>query len=97
VLERTPGEAGYRTVNAPGLRAWSSSAPGVKAYKNLNMVTNLAAPAFYRAAVRFRWLGAKGKVLKVLELRTSRCEQPASVGKETETPPPSATNPVTTG
>lgn len=97
VLERVPGEATYHTVNAPGLRVWSSSAPGVKTYKNLNMVTNLAAPAFYRAAVRFRWLGAKGKVLKIMVLRTRRCEQPAPAAKETETPPPSTGSPATTG
>jgi hypothetical protein len=97
VLERVPGESNYHTVNAPGLRVWSSSAPGVKTYKNLNMVTNLAAPAFYRAAVRFRWLGAKGKVLKIMDLRTRRCEQPAPATKETETPPPSTGSPATTG
>jgi hypothetical protein len=97
VLERTPGETIYHAVNAPGLRVWSSSAPGVKTYKNLNKVTNLAAPAFYRAAVRFRWFNAKGKLLKTALLRTRRCEQPAPTATETETPPASAGNPATTG
>ncbi len=97
VLERTPGEATYHVVSAPGLRVWSSSAPGVKTYKNLNKVTNLAAPAFYRATVRFRWLGAKGKLLKTQLLRTRRCEQPAPATTETETPPASTGNPATAG
>ncbi|HWJ50557.1 MAG TPA: hypothetical protein VNR42_06020 [Solirubrobacteraceae bacterium] len=97
VLERVPGETAYHAVSAPGLRVWSSSAPGVKTYKNLNKVTNLAAPAFYRAAVRFRWLSAKGKLLKAEVLRTRRCEQPAPAGTETETPPASTSNPATTG
>ncbi len=97
VLERTPAEPAYHAVSAPGLRVWSSSAPGVKTYKNLNKVTNLAAPAFYRAAVRFRWFNAKGKLLKTALLRTRRCEQPAPAGTETETPPASTGNPVTTG
>jgi hypothetical protein len=97
VLERTPGETAYHAVSAPGLRVWSSSAPGVKTYKNLNKVTNLAAPAFYRAAVRFRWLNAKGKLLKTEVLRTRRCEQPAPASTETETPPASTGNPVTAG
>jgi hypothetical protein len=89
VLERLPGELSYRAVSAPGLGVWTSSSPGVKIYKSLNKVTNLAAPAFYRGAVRFRWLNAKGRVLKMLELRTRRCEQPTSEAPETETSPPS--------
>jgi hypothetical protein len=97
VLERMPADLAYHTVVAPGLRVWSSSAPGVKTYKNLNQVTNLAAPAFYRATVRFRWLGARGKLLKVAELRTRRCEQPAPPKAETETPPASGASPTTSG
>jgi len=94
VLERTPGESTYHAVNAPGLRVWSGSAPGVKSYKNLNKVTNLAAPAFYRAAVRFRWVNAKGKLLKTMVIRTRRCEQPAPATTETETPPANTGNPA---
>ncbi len=81
--ERALGELAYRTVSAPGLGVWHSSAAGVKIFAHVQQVTNLSAPAFYRAAVRFRWLNAKGRPLKSEELRTARCEQPA-------TPPPSA-------
>jgi hypothetical protein len=41
-------------------------------------VTNLTAPASYRAAVRFRWLNPRGRLIKALELRTATCAQPAA-------------------
>ncbi len=90
VLERAYGETAYRTVSAPGLGVWRSSAPGVKVYKYLKQVTNLAGPAFYRAAVRFRWVGSKGRLLAATELHTRRCEQPGSPASATPTTPPPA-------
>ncbi len=77
VLERMPGESAYRVIDAPGLGMWRSSGPGVQSFKYLHQVSNLAAPAFYRASIRFRWLGAHGRTLMALELQTRRCEQPA--------------------
>jgi hypothetical protein len=76
--ERAPGEALYRTVTAPGLGVWHSSAAGVKVFGHIEQVTDLSAPAVYRGAVRFRWLSAKGRPIKIAELRTAHCEQPAS-------------------
>ena len=76
--ERALGELAYRTVSAPGLGVWHSSAAGVKIFAHIQQVTNLSAPAFYRGAVRFRWLNAKGRPIKTQELRTARCEQPAT-------------------
>lgn len=78
VLERIPGETSYHAVSAPGLGVWRSSAPGVKVYRYLKQVTNLAGPAFYRAAVRFRWLNAKGHLIAATEDNTRRCEQPGA-------------------
>ncbi len=75
--ERGPEEALYRTVSAPGLGVWHSSTAGVKAFTHIQQVTNLSAPALYRGVVRFRWVGAKGRLIKAEELRTTRCEQPA--------------------
>ena len=75
VLERGPEEETYRRVTAPGLGVWRSSAPGVKSYRYLKQVTNLAAPASYRGAVRFRWLNAHGRQIASAELRTRPCEQ----------------------
>lgn len=76
--ERALGEAMYRTVTAPGLGVWHSSAAGVKVFAHIQQVTNLSAPAVYRGAVRFRWLNAKGRPIKTQELHTARCEQPAT-------------------
>ncbi len=74
--ERMRGEADFHTVIAPGLGVWQRSDAGVKIYKYVKQVTNLAAPAAYRAVVRFRWLGEKGRVLKRTELHTQKCVQP---------------------
>jgi hypothetical protein len=73
--ERLPGEATFRNVAAPGLGVWRAAAPGVKVYRYIKQVTNLSAPAVYRAAVRFRWLNAKGKLIRGVERRTSTCVQ----------------------
>ncbi len=77
VLERPRAQDSYHLVSAPGLGVWRSSALGVQSYKYLRQVTNLDAPAYYRAAIRFRWLGAHGKTIASLELRTRRCLQTA--------------------
>jgi hypothetical protein len=89
VLERMPREALFHTVIAPGLGVWRNAAAGVKIYKYLKQVTNLAAPASYRGAVRFRWLTAKGRIVKVAELRTPKCDEPSpppSEGSSSEQP-----------
>jgi hypothetical protein len=78
IQELTPGEAAFHTITAPGLGVWRSSDPGIKAYKYVKQVTNLFAPASYRAVVRFRWLNAKGHEIKSTEKHTLRCEQPSS-------------------
>jgi hypothetical protein len=92
VLERQPGETAFRTLAAPGLGVWRTAAPGVKTYKYLKQVTNLSAPAYYRAAVRFRWLNAKGKLIKASELRTPRCLQTAQSSEEPAAGEPPAKN-----
>ncbi len=77
VLERAPREQFFHGVSYPGLGQWLRAAPGVKTYKNIDKVADLSAPAFYRAAVHFRWINARGRVIKSLELKTSHCEEPA--------------------
>jgi hypothetical protein len=85
ILERALGETSFHVVTAPGLGVWRYAAPGVKNYRYLKEVTNLAAPAYYRGLVRFRWLNAKGKLLKAMELRTARCMQPALPPEDAKT------------
>jgi hypothetical protein len=72
-----PGEAQFHTITLPGLGVWRSSGSGVTTYRQLRQVTDLSAPAAYRAAVSFRWLNGKGRAIKVLARRSPRCEQPA--------------------
>jgi hypothetical protein len=87
LLERTPGEPGYRPVLAPGLGVWRTADPGVRSYKHLEQVTNLSGPAVYRALVSFRWQGPHGRILRRDERRTPRCVQPAPA-------PPSPASPL---
>jgi hypothetical protein len=75
VLERGATEQTFHVIAAPGLGVWRWAAPGVKTYRYLKEVTNLAAPAYYRGAVRYRWVNAKGKLVKAYELKTPRCIQ----------------------
>ena len=99
VEERLPDDTRFHTVHAPGLGVWRSSAPAVKSYKYLKQVTNLSAPAYYRAAVRFRWLNADERLIKALERRTPVCYQPAPLTEEGagESPPATTAPSTTTG
>jgi hypothetical protein len=78
VQERLPGEVLFHTVTAPGLGVWRTSDVKVKLYKYLKQVTDLSAPALYRASVHFRWLNARGHAIRRAERLTPRCDQPAS-------------------
>jgi hypothetical protein len=90
LLERLPRETVFRAVTSPGLGAWRIASPGVKSYKYLKEVTNLSAPASYRASVRFRWLNGKGKTVRSAELKTARCVQTAQGRKPVEEVVPAA-------
>jgi hypothetical protein len=89
--QRLHDESEFHTVLAPGLDVWHSSEVGVQIYKYVKQVTNLDAPAAYRAIVHFRWLGDKGRLLKRAEWHTSRCIQPTLSSQVTQTPPVSPT------
>lgn len=76
IQEQISGEALFHTITAPGLGVWRVSDPGVKTYRYLKQVTNLFAPASYRARVRFHWLNAKGRLMRSNERHTPKCRQP---------------------
>jgi hypothetical protein len=82
VLERSAGEVDFRTVTYPGLDNWLRAAAGVKTYKNLDRVTDLGAPAEYRAEIRFRWLGSRGRLLRTSVLHTPVCTETAGGSEE---------------
>jgi hypothetical protein len=93
VEERTPGETEFHLLSAPGLGVWRAADPKVKVYKYLKQVTNLSSPASYRGLVRFRWINARGHVIKRAERLTTRCLQPASP-METTAPVPTGGEPT---
>jgi hypothetical protein len=76
VQEHLPGEAGFHTLAAAGLSTWERSEVGVKIYKYVRQVTDLPAPAGFRAVVLYRWLNEKGHVIMRDERRTPICRQP---------------------
>jgi hypothetical protein len=78
IQERLPEAALFHTVDAPGLGVWREADRGVSSYKYLSKITNLSAPAVYRAVVHFRWLNGSGHQIKKLERHTSSCAQTAS-------------------
>jgi hypothetical protein len=77
VQEHAPGDSAFHTLAAPGLDVWQHSETGVKIYKDVRQVTDLSAPALYRALVQFRWLDEKGHVIKSTTRRTETCRQPS--------------------
>ena len=79
VQERTPPDETFHTIVAPGLGMWRSSEPGVKVYKYVKELTNLAAPAAFRVQVHYRWLDDKGRIIKRAERRSPQCLQPVDI------------------
>ena len=78
VEERLPHEALFHTVVAPGASTWRTSEPKVKVFKYLKQVTDLSAPARYRASAHFRWLNARGVTIRRASRVTKSCDEPAS-------------------
>jgi hypothetical protein len=76
--QRTPPSLTYKTIKVPGLGVWQKSAPGKTSsgFVFNQRVQALAAPGAYRAAVRFRWYGKGGKLLRSTTRQTPTCTQP---------------------
>lgn len=74
---REPGDERFRSVDAPGLGTWIKSNPGTNGgFIWTKQVTQLVAPAEYRARVSFRWYDAGGRTIERASRRTKSCEQP---------------------
>jgi hypothetical protein len=77
--ERSPTDPVFHTIVAPGLGVWRQSETGVKIYKYVKQVSNLAAPAVFRAQVHYRWLDNQGRTIKRAQRHTPVCVQPVDI------------------
>jgi hypothetical protein len=75
LLQLRPGDV-YTRVAVPKWGAWVRSAPGVPSFSYERRIEQLAAPAFYRVQVRYRWRDASGAVIRRDRRRSPVCEQP---------------------
>ena len=76
LLQRIPGSGREQRIDGGGLHTWTRSGAGVTKYERFLTVQNLAAPATYRGAVRFRWIDETGKVVRSVVRFTRSCRQP---------------------
>jgi hypothetical protein len=74
-LQRKREGGRYRAVRPAGWGRWLRSDPGVDIFRYRKQVTNLSAPARYRAVVRYRWYAASGRVLRRAHRATPACRQ----------------------
>jgi hypothetical protein len=81
VQERVVTEAGFHTLTAAGPPTWQRSEAGVRVYKYVRQVTDLPAPAAFRAVVAYRWLNERGQVIRHDVRRTLVCRQPLERSK----------------
>jgi CARDB len=75
LLARGAGGA-WRRIAGPGLGSWIKSDAGVTAFRAVKTIQGLAAPGIYRVAVRFRWIGPRGRVQAIASRLTGPCVQP---------------------
>ncbi|HWI73013.1 MAG TPA: CARDB domain-containing protein [Baekduia sp.] len=72
-----PGPKGtYKKLSVPGWGGWEKSYPGKQGFVFTKRIEALTAPAAYRAIVTFRWLDAKGHVLRTTSRTSAACEVP---------------------
>jgi hypothetical protein len=72
-----PGPRGsFKKLSVPGWGGWEKSDPGRDGFVFTKRVEALTAPAAYRASITFRWLDAKGRLLRTRTRTTAACEQP---------------------
>jgi hypothetical protein len=74
LLERG-ADGQFAPVDAPALRRWRKSKPGIKAFGYKQKVRGLAADSSYRARVDYRWYGADGTLARRLRRRSGECSQ----------------------
>lgn len=79
LLKRPRGSSMFQRVSGPGLGTWISQSSAQRpqdVWRVIHPVSNLAAPAAYRFAVSFRWIGRGGRVLARAARWSRACRQP---------------------
>jgi hypothetical protein len=66
----------FKALVVPDWGVWETSAPGKSAFVFTKRIESLLTPAAYKAAIYFRWLDRKGRVLRMVRRTTGACEQP---------------------
>lgn len=73
------GDSGLRRVDAPGLRRWRQSKPGVRVFRYRQAFRRLAALTSYRVRVDFRWYAEDDTEVARARRRSGRCRQYAAL------------------
>ncbi len=80
--QRPSGASTFSNVRAGDLGKWRHPLDPTLGQRSGDLwklskpVVNLAAPAFYRFVVTFRWTGPSGRELEQVKLRSQLCHQP---------------------
>ncbi|MEA2272232.1 MAG: hypothetical protein QOI98_940 [Solirubrobacteraceae bacterium] len=74
-LQRRRAGERYHTIHAAGLGQWHRSEPGVDIFRYRKQVSNLPAPANYRAIARYRWYDRRGSIVARARRVSSPCRQ----------------------
>jgi CARDB len=74
LLEQTAADGAER-LDAPGLRRWRSSKPGVGTFGFKQGFRNLPENASHRVRVSFRWYSADGEEVRRAKRRSALCHQ----------------------
>jgi hypothetical protein len=72
----TNPNAPFKALVVPDWGDWETSAPGKRGFVFTQRIESLLTPAGYKAAVYFRWLDRKGRVLRMVRRTSGACEQP---------------------
>jgi hypothetical protein len=78
-LVDSSGDGPATAVSAPSLSQWRKSRDGVKTFGYTQRIKNLATGGRYSAQVQFRWLDARGRVIKTAKRTSGECRQQGSL------------------
>ena len=87
--QRSEGRDWLPVTGVPTFGTWERTDPGKPAYIVTKRVNGLQVGGAYRAVVRYRWLAGNGKVVRMAQRQTAKCEQPDTRADLLPAPDPS--------